>query len=460
VLRFKTALETTADTVLTVHLRHESQHSKHNIGHFRLSLTDAETPRLTPTDGELLAALRNPEPVRSEIQRANVLIAWEDADEGLMALRREIARLDTRRREVAAAAPKVMIMADQATPRETHVLDHGIYNKPLAPVSAATPAALPPMPAESPRNRLGLARWIVSPENPLTARVTVNRFWQMLFGSGLVKTAEDFGVQGEVPPQGFLLDWLAADFRDSGWDVKRLMRTILTSRTYKQSSRVTPAVLERDPANRLLARGPRFRMPSWMIRDQALAACGLLQPIRGGAPVNPWQPEGVWEEATFGNVKYERGSGADLHRRSLYTFWRRIVGPTMFFDTGSRLVCSVKPLRTNTPLHALATSNDITFVEAARALAESCENLTDGALRVDAMVRRALGRPALPQETSILLAGMKRHQQRFTAEPEKARAFLGIGETTPPPGAQTPELAAWTMTALTVLNMDETLTLE
>ncbi len=460
VLRFNTPLETTTDTVLTISLRHESGSARHVMGRFRLSLTDAEKPSLTKTDSELLAALRTPEAQRTELQRTNVTLAWEEADETLMSLRREIAALETQRREINASLPKVMVMADQPSLRETHVLDRGIYTKPLAQVSAATPASLPPMASEFPRNRLGLARWIVSRENPLTARVTVNRFWQMLFGTGLVKTSEDLGVQGEFPPQAALLDWLAADFRDSGWDVKHLLRTILTSHTWRQSSQMTPALLERDPLNRLLARGARFRMPSWMIRDQALAAGGLLRPMDGGAPVNPWQPDGVWEEATFGNVKYQRSTGDDLHRRSLYTFWRRIVGPTQFFDTGSRLVCSVKPLRTNIPLHALATSNDITFIEAARALAQSTESETEGEARVDAMIKRVLGRSPSKEEASVLLAGRERHRQNFASAPEKARAFLSDGESTPPLEAQTPDLAAWTMTALTILNMDETLTLE
>lgn len=197
-----------------------------------------------------------------------------------------------------------------------------------------------------------------------------------------------------------------------------------------------------------------------MIRDQALAASGLIRPMDGGGPVNPWQPDGVWEETTFGKKKYARSKGDDLHRRSLYTFWRRIVGPTMFFDTGSRLVCSVKPLRTNTPLQALATANDITYIEAARALALMTADKPDAAARVDAMMLRVLGRPARAEESAVLLAGMERHRQRFAASPDRAVKFLGEGEAVPPAPERTPELAAWAMTALTVLNMDETLNLE
>ena len=460
VLRFIEPLETTADTVLTLHMRHESPNKQHVMGHFRLSLTQADAPRLTKADGAILAALQTPQADRSDAQKAVLTAAWEEADERIASLRRGIIALKTQHREITGSAPKVMIMADRAEVRETYILDHGLYNKPLSLVSAATPGSLPAMPPDFPRNRLSLAKWIVSPDNPLTARVTVNRWWQMLFGIGLVKTAEDFGVQAEFPPQAALLDWLAADFRDSGWDVKRLLRTILTSKTWRQSSRITPAQFQRDPANRLLARGARFRMPSWMIRDQALAASGLLQPMAGGAPVNPWQPDGVWEEATFGNVKYQRDRGDDLHRRSLYTFWRRIVGPTMFFDAGSRLVCNVKPLRTNTPLHALSTTNDTTIIESARALALSCAGLPDPAAKLNNMFQRVLGRPVRPGESAVLLAGMERHLQKFSATPDKARVFLSAGETVPLPEALTPVLAAWTMTALTILNMDETLTLE
>ena len=198
----------------------------------------------------------------------------------------------------------------------------------------------------------------------------MNRFWQAIFGIGFVKTAEDFGVQAEYPAQRELLDWLAVEFMESGWDVKHLMRTIVTSETYRRSSAITSMErYELDPENRLLARGPRFRLPSWMIRDQALASSGILNDRQGGASVNGYQPEGVWE-ASFGRKRYSQAKGRALHRRSLYTFWRRIVRPTMFFDSAKRQVCEVKPLRTNTPMHALITMNDVTYVEAARSLAE------------------------------------------------------------------------------------------
>ena len=219
-----------------------------------------------------------------------------------------------------AGIPKVMVMEDRSKPRETYMLERGLYDKRGATVSTATPANLTAFPEGAPTNRLGLARWLVSPENPLTARVTVNRFWQQFFGVGLVKTASDFGVQGEKPSHPELLDWLAVDFVESGWDVKELCRLMLTSATYRQSSKVQPEVIEKDPENRLLARAPRYRWPSWMLRDQALAAGGLLVKRVGGPPVKPYQPGGVWEDATFGGKKYVPDKGEKLYRRSIYTF--------------------------------------------------------------------------------------------------------------------------------------------
>ena len=426
-------------------------------------LTDAGAARTAGQpgpDAALVEILRLAPGQLNDGQRKSLTTAWEAAEPAVAALAKEVSELENRRRDIGNEGPKVMVMADQEILRKTFILSHGLYNKPVGEVPAALPGFLATLPPEAPRNRLGLAQWIVSPGNPLTARVTVNRFWQMLFGTGLVKSSEDFGVQSEFPVHPALLDWLAAEFRDSGWSVKQLLRLILTSNTWKQSSRVTPALLERDPFNKLLARGPRFRLPSAMIRDQALASSGLLRPMDGGWNVNPYQPDGIWEEATFGNKKYERSKGDDLHRRSLYTFWRRIAGPTMFFDTGSRLVCSVKPLRTNTPLHALATTNDVTFVEAARALALATADKKDAAARVNAMFERVLGHSASAEQVAVLLSGMERHRQRFTASPDRAVKFLGEGESAPPAPERTAELAAWTMTALTILNMDETLNLE
>jgi hypothetical protein len=364
------------------------------------------------------------------------------------------------------AIPRVMVMDELPKRRETFILTRGLYNQPGEKVEAALPAALPPMPEGSPNNRLGLARWLVSPENPLTARVTVNRFWQTFFGTGLVKTPEDFGVQGERPSHPELLDWLAAEFvapsdGTAPWDVKRLHRLIVTSATYRQSSKASPALRERDPENRLLARGPRYRLPSWMLRDQALAASGLLVEQVGGPPVKPYQPEGIWEEATFGTKKYVQDHGASLYRRSLYVFWRRIVGPTMFFDVSARQVCSIKPSRTNSPLHALALLNDTTYVEAARAMAQRVLKAAaaDGE-RMELAFRLATCRTPASEERDVLAAALAQLRKQYEGDVQAAARLLKTGESPRDEQLAVSEHAAWTGLCLLVMNLDEAQTKE
>lgn len=362
------------------------------------------------------------------------------------------------REAVAAEMIKVMVMEDQPERRDTFVLNRGLYNQPAEVVVAGVPASFPALPTGAPQNRLGLAEWIMADENPLTARVVVNRYWQMLFGIGLVKTPEDFGVQGEIPRQADLLDWLASEFRDSGWEVKGLLRTIVMSATYRQSARVTPALRERDPDNRLLTRGPRFRMPAWMIRDQALAASGLLIDRRGGPGVFPYQPPGVWSEASFGKLNYQADTGDDLYRRSLYTFWRRTSGPTVFFDAKARFVCTVNTPRTNTPMHALALLNDTTYVEAARVMAERALQAENTApQRLEEIFLRVLARSPDEEETKILLAGLTRHLADFAEAPTEAEALLGVGNRPRATDLDPVEHAAWSLLCLSVLNLDETL---
>ena len=375
----------------------------------------------------------------------------------LQQLRQAIEKRDSFR----ASIPKVMVMEDRTEPRETYVLERGIYDKRGTTVSAATPAQLPGLLEDPPTNRLGLARWLVSPENPLTARVVVNRFWQQFFGLGLVKTANDFGVQGEKPSHPELLDWLAVEFLESGWDVKELVRLMVTSATYRQSSKARPELIEKDPENRLLARAPRYRWPSWMLRDQALAAAGLLVKRVGGAPVKPYQPSGVWEDATFGGRKYVPDKGEKLYRRSLYTFWRRIIAPTMFFDTASRQVCTVKQPRTNTPLQALALLNDVTYVEAARALAERVLSVAamDSA-RIDLAFSQVLARPPTEDEKKTLQSSIDRLRGEFSCDPAAAEKLVANGESKPKEKLNPTELAAYTGLCLAILNLDETLTKE
>jgi hypothetical protein len=358
---------------------------------------------------------------------------------------------------------RVMIMDQIQELRDTFILDKGGYDKPTpVKVTGALPAAFViGNPSPDRANRLDLARWLVSRDNPLPARVTVNRYWQALFGTGLVKTAEDFGLQGEKPSHPELLDWLAVAFMDSGWDLKALLRLIVTSQTYRQSSKVTPALLDRDPDNRLLARGPRHRMPSWMLRDVALAASGLLSPQQGGPSVKPYQPPGIWEEATFGKKSYVQDHGESLYRRSLYIFWRRIVGPTMFFDNAARQVCEVKVKRTNTPLQALTTLNDITYVEAARALAQRvmlAEASADA--RIALAVRLVLSRAPTAPEQTILRHRLQILRDQFTADPAAATALIAVGESPRDPTLSAVDLAAHTALCQLVLNLDEALTKE
>ncbi|HVA50059.1 MAG TPA: PSD1 and planctomycete cytochrome C domain-containing protein [Pirellulales bacterium] len=357
---------------------------------------------------------------------------------------------------------RVMVMADTPQPRQTFILEKGLYDKPRGSVTAAVPTKLPPLPAGVPVNRLGLARWLVAPDHPLTARVTVNRIWQQFFGVGLVKTPEDFGVQGELPPHPELLDWLAAEFVESGWDVKRLCRLIVSSAVYRQSSAVSAALAERDPANRLLARGPRFRMPSWMIRDQALAAAGLLVGRVGGPPVNPYQPGDLWADITFDRKHFQQDHGEALYRRSLYTFWRRIVAPSLFFDSASRQICTVKHLRTNSPLHALTTLNDVTYIEAARALAERVLTAGPGDIneRVSNIFRHVLARRPTAEELGVLTASVERLTREFAADPSAAAELLAVGESKRNESLDPIEHAAYTALASAVLNLDETLNKE
>lgn len=358
---------------------------------------------------------------------------------------------------------KVMVMEERKEgPRDTFLLVKGAYdNATTTKVSSATPAKFPAMPASAQRNRLGLAQWLVSRDNPLTARVTVNRYWQSLFGIGLVKTAEDFGVQGERPVHMDLLDYLAADFMDHGWDVKRLIKMIVMSETYRQSSKVGGS--DADPENRFISRGPRFRMPSFMLRDQALAISGLLSEKRGGPAVKPYQPEGIWEEASFGKIKYTPGTGSDLYRRSLYTFWRRIVGPTMVFDNATRQTCVVKAARTNTPLHALTTLNETTFVESARVLAQRVlvdKSLSDDRERFGKAWLLSTGRRPNPEEERTLQSTLEKLRAKYSNDEAAAKQLLAVGESPRDTSLDVREHAAWASLCLMVLNLDEVVTKE
>jgi hypothetical protein len=363
------------------------------------------------------------------------------------------------------SAPTSMVMREQATPRKTFVLERGEYDRPQQQVGAGVPAILPPLRADAPPNRLALARWLVDPSHPLTARVVVNRFWQMYFGTGLVKTAEDFGTQGELPSHPDLLDWLAVEFVRSGWNVKALQRRIVTSDTYKQSSKATAELLARDPENRLLARGPRFRLPAETIRDQALSLSGLLVEKLGGPSVMPYEPAGLWEELAYGGgfsaQTYRQGKGDDLYRRSLYTFWKRTAPPTALnsFDAPDREFCVVRRSRTNTPLQALVLLNEPTYVEAARKLAERMIAAGDDTQqRIDFGFRSATSRRPTPAERKILTRALEQRRKSYQENPSAASKLLQVGESIRNQKLDPIELAAWTIVASAIMNLDETIT--
>jgi hypothetical protein len=309
-----------------------------------------------------------------------------------------------------------------------------------------------------------LARWLMAPENPLVARVQVNRFWQHYWGQGLVKTPENFGLQSEPPRHPELLDWLAVEFRESGWDMKHLQRLILTSNTYRQSSQVSPQLLERDPANELFARGARFRLSSLLLRDLALAASGRLDLRFGGKPVYPYQPPDIWDSLAITKERdfsYPLSSGDDLYRRSLYTFWRRTVGPGNMFDAGSRQACKVRVTITNTPLHALTTLNDETWVEAARLLATTVQGETDSdERRIAAAFVRVCSRQPAAGELAVLERQLAKGRELFSAAPDQAREFVELGASQVPAEVDAVELAALTNVCLTIFNLDEALTRE
>jgi hypothetical protein len=359
--------------------------------------------------------------------------------------------------------PTVMVMVESPTPRDTFVLQRGAYDKPGEKVTPGVPASLPQPPAETPANRLGLARWITDRTNPLTARVTVNRYWQSYFGVGIVKTVDDFGSQGEWPVHPELLDWLAIEFMDSGWNVKALQRIIVTSATYRQSSRTTPELLEKDPDNRLLARGPRVRLGPEVIRDSALAASGLLVEQLGGPSVKPYQPPGLWQELAGGDG-YVQDKGDALYRRSLYTYWKRTVTPPFManFDSPNREVCTVYESRTNTPLQALDLMNDVTFLEAARKLGERMmqEGGASPESRINYGFELLLARPPKDPERQILIDTLGTFEAKYRSDPKAAEEYLAYGESRRSSNADIAELAAYTAVASLMVNLDETVTKE
>ena len=452
-------------------LRHDSQFARHAIGRFRLSATTSPTPSLDGKPGlpaAVVAGLTADEPTAA--QHAAVDEHFRETHPSFAAIRKRREPLNQDRAAIEKQRfVKVMVMSEMPQPRKTFVLDRGQYDLPdeTRPATPDIPVVFGGLGEAFPRNRLGFARWLVADTNPLTARVTVNRFWQRYFGRGLVETVEDFGSQGTPPSHPDLLDWLAVEFRE-GWDVKAMQRLIVTSGTYRQASRLQQAHIERDPDNVLLARAPRIRLSGYQLRDQALAAGGLLSDRIGGPSVKPYQPPGLWAEVSFQSKGrstdfYVRDSGEKLYRRGLYTFWKRSVAPPMLanFDAAGREACVVRATRTNTPLQALNLMNDVTFVEASRAVGQRM--LSEGGDTTDPRLRHGLqllGVAERPATLAVLTKGHAAYHEHFTAHPEAAADYLDNGEWEHDPSLDPVDLAAMAATASVILNLDETIVRE
>ncbi|HEY2585368.1 MAG TPA: DUF1553 domain-containing protein, partial [Tepidisphaeraceae bacterium] len=462
---------------LTITLDFRSQFGQHQFGHFRVSVTDSNNPlgkETIPSNVRKILALADDhrtESQRNDLRkyyRENVSTALKDVKDRLASLRKDQA-------DAEATERTTMVMEEMAKPRDTFVLLRGQYDQHGDKVSPDVPKSLPPMPADAPHNRLGLAEWLVSPSHPLTARVAVNRYWQAFFGTGIVKTPGDFGSQGEEPSHPALLDWLACEFMDPTqpntpkWDTKAMVRLIVTSATYRQSSVVSPELLARDPENRLLARGSRYRLPAEFIRDEALSVSGLLNPEIGGRSVSPYQPKGLWEElmsrsdgAKWTAQVYVQDHGPDLYRRTMYTFWKRTSPPPTLttFDAPDRETCVVRRSITNTPLQALVLMNDPTYVEASRKLAERMmtEAGDDADGRIAFAFRLAMSRDPQPQELSVLKKIYAAQLDVYQHDQAAADKLLKVGESPRNEKLDQPELAAWTTVASVILNLDETIT--
>lgn len=450
----KEPLVLAADEELVLVMLHRSTDGDSNIASFRWSVTGERGPAVRefgPSPLEQLAA--------GKTDRERLFAQFLEDHEPYQVAKASLNRAEAQLKEVTTAAGKlnVQVLTERKKPRVTQILLRGVWDKKGDEVKHDVPAAIAPWPEGAPRDRLGLAKWIVSQDNPLTARVITNHVWQMLFGAGLVRTADDFGLQGQRPTHPELLDWLAVDFMESGWNIKHLIKRIVTSATYQQDSNAAPDLIARDPQNLLLARGPRFRLPAWMIRDAALAASGLLNPALGGPPVRPHQPEGVWEEIFMGRFTYEPSQGAAQYRRTLYAFWRRSIAPTFLFDSAQRRVCEVGMTRTNTPLQALTLMNDQTMREASLALATSAlDQSKDDSTRLQSIYLAVLSREPTTHEMSVLQRELERARNHYRSTPKDAASYLGKSAAT----AHDADLAALTLAASMVFNLDEAITHE
>ncbi|MFO1065775.1 MAG: PSD1 and planctomycete cytochrome C domain-containing protein [Pirellulales bacterium] len=439
-----------ADEELLIELRQRSTLGDANIGRFRISLTDQAGPAVLttgPMPMERLLSAGLPEFDKVEEALRKDLFEQFLADhEAYQTERRSLERAERQAKETKDATKKidVMVLAERSEPRTTHVLLRGVWDKKGDVVLRAFPPALSspdeqssagtaePTSSATIRSRLDLARWLTDRRNPLTARVTVNHLWQMMFGTGLVRTVDDFGLQGERPTHPELLDWLAVDFIEHGWNIKRTIKQMVMSETYRRTSRTTHELLSRDPDNRLLARASRYRRPSWMLRDAALRVSGLMNPALGGPPIKPFQPDGVWEELFMGRFRYDPSEGPAQYRRTLYTFQRRSIAPTFLFDAAQRRVCEVRVSRTNTPLQALTLMNDQNQLRAAWALAERTERSDQSSEAIlAAMAFAVLSRELDVDERRLLMKEFEQANNHFSAVSKDADklASISLGDT-------------------------------
>lgn len=461
-LVFDAPVEIPPGSQLALTIEQLSPHENHVLGHFRVAGTTSTAAAVQArTPPSILAGLEIPADQRTEAQRAELTRHYLSMAPGLQPERDRLASLKQQLAELkpTTTAPVMReLPAEQRRP--THIQLRGNFLALGNEVTPGTPVALHPLRAGEPVNRLTLARWVMDEENPLTARVLVNRYWEAIFGIGLVRTSEEFGAQGELPSHPELLDWLAVEFQESGWDLKRLLKLMVTSAAYRQSARVTPQLLERDPDNRLLARGPRFRLSAEMIRDQALEVGGLLSSRSFGPPVRPLQPT-LGVSAAFGSgIDWKTSDGEDRHRRGIYTLWRRSNPyPSMAaFDAPNREVCTLRRERTNTPLQALVTLNDPVYIEAAQGLAR--RTLARGGTvheKADYAFRQCLIRPPTEPELVSLASLYQRSRARFEQDSVKAERMATNPIGPAPPGTELSELAAWTLVGNVLLNLDETL---
>lgn len=462
------------ESLVEVNLHFESIFAGHHPAKIRVKLTGDDNPLHDPKlPQEIDALVRKPAAQRSPEEKQKLTSYFRtNLSPQSTAWNAELAAKEKERADFEAAIPTVMVMEEMAKPRDTFMLVRGAYDKKSEKVSANVPASLTPLAEGAPRNRLGLAEWLVAPEQPLTSRVLANRLWQTFFGVGIVKTSDDFGSQGDQPSHPELLDYLATELThpEGGvepWDVKHLVRLMVTSAAYRRASTMTKELLAKDPENRLLARGSRFRLTAEMIRDQALAAAGLLDDRIGGASVSPYQPPGIWEELASRSdgknwtaQEYTQSHGRDLYRRTMYTFWKRTAPPPslMTFDAPDRETCVVRRARTNTPLQALVLWNDPTYVEASRTLAERVlKSGADDSARLSTAFSLLVGRAPSESESKVLSAALAKQRAHFAAAPQKAKDVIAVGESPATAEIAASELAAWTMVCSLIMNLDESL---